>query len=568
MKIGQNQSARGLRLGWQDVRWFGALVLALLVVLGLNNPGWFKAPERLPMAAGLARPAASETLPTLRVDIKFKFYNRLLEQRDEALQAGVYIPAAQDLMTATVRLDDLSIPAEMRLVGGPAEHLGEDDKWGFEVRTRKKQTLFGLQRFYLLDPAVNNYLNQWAFARVLEREGILVARYRFVHLVFNGEDRGVYALQEGFGGELPLAQGRPAGVIVEFDADLLWESIARFQGNAQAAYADPVANLSATDWQYFEVDTFRDAAIAGDPNLSAQQERAIGLLHALQAGRSKASDVFDVDRYGRFLALADLWGATRGLALVNLRYYYNPETGRLEPIGFNANALGAEARLPPAATYGDPALQAAYAREAWRISQPGYLEQWQAELEPELERLRQALNTEYGELEPPWDKLRSRREQLRRSLDPAQPIFAYLGSPTLAISGTLRVEVGNIVNLPVEIVGFDIGGATFLPAERGWLQTESAACRPSPGGSLPSDLLTDDADKVILRAFDAGRAPVIRYACFDIPLAEIQRLDNELDYMQELKVQVATRLLGLATTHLVPARQGYPDLLNIGVSAP
>jgi hypothetical protein len=141
---------------------------------------------------------------------------------------------------------------------------------------------------------------------------------------------------------------------------------------------------------------------------------------------------------------------------------------------------------------------------------------------------------------------------MRRSLDPVQPVFAYLGSPALTMSGTLRIEVGNILNLPVEIVGFDIHGATFLPPERRWLQAESAA------------LLTDQADGVILRAFDAARVPVIRYVRFDVPLAEIHRLDSELDFMQELDVQVATRILGLSTTHMTLARPGYPDVLGGG----
>jgi hypothetical protein len=441
----------------------------------------------------------------------------------------------------------------MRLLAGPADHLDGEGKWGFEVRTRNGQQLLGMQRLYLLDPAANNGLNEWAFARTLEREGILVAHYRFVHLIFNGDDRGIYALQEGFADELLTAQGRLPGIIIEFDANLLWKSIAHFQGDAQAAYADPIANLSAADFQYFEVDPFRDATIARDPDLSVQKDAAIGVLRALQAGELEASDAFDAEEYGRFLALVDLWGATQGTSLVNLRYYYNPISSRLEPIGFNANALGSGARLSLAATYGDPALQAAYVQEASRISQPEFLDRVRAELEPEFRRLQQALSAEYGDLAPPWDELRNRQEQIRRSLDPVQPVFAYLGSPTLAMSGTLGVDVANVLNLPVEIVGFDVHGATYLPANREWLHDDTA------------ELLADHPNALILQAFDAARTPVIRYVHFDIPLAEIQRLDGELDYIQEMDVQVATRILGLSTTHLTLARRGYPDIFTLGV---
>lgn len=555
MKISQSRTAQTPAPLRPNLRWIGALVLAFIIGLLAGGQGWHQVLHYLRSvpARVVQSVAPAEDLPTLVVDMNFAAYSDILGQRERALQTGVYIPSARDFVTATIQMNGASIPVRMRLLEGPSDRLGEDEKWGFEVRTRGNHRLFDMQRFYLSDPAANNWLNQWAFSRTLERESILVARYQFVRLVFNGEPRGIYALQEGFADELVVAQGRPQGVIVKFDTDLLWESIAHFGGDAQAATADPIVNMAGTDFQYFEVDTFRTETIARDPELSAQKDAAIGLLRALQTGELQASEVFDVEKYGRFLALVDLWGATQGTSLVNMRYYYNPTSARLEPIGFNANPLGSDTRLSLAATYDDPLLQAAYVREASRISQPGYVEQLQVELEPEFRRLQQAISAEHRESEPPWDKLRRRQQHIRLSLDPVQPVFAYLGSPEMATMGTLRIDVGNILNLPVEIVGLDINGATFLPADRRWLQEESAG------------LLTDHVDRIVLRAFDAARAPVIRYAHFDIPLAEIHRLDSELDFMQELDVQVATRILGLPTTHLTPADHGYPDVFTVGV---
>ena len=560
MKIGQSQTARMPTFLSRNLRWIGALLLALIVGLIAGGQEWREVVRDLEMlpARIVQRLVPAEDMPTLVVDMNFRRYRDILNQREQALQAGVYIPSAQDFVTATIEMDGSAIPVRMRLLEGPADHLGEDEKWGFEVRTRGGSRLLGMQRFYLLDPATNNWLNQWAFARTLEREGVLVARYQFVQLIFNGDHRGIYALQEGFADELLTGQDRPAGVIVRFDADLLWESIAHFRGDARTAAADPVANLGASDFRYFEVDTFRTATIAQDPALSAQADSAIGLLRALQAGQLIASEVFDVQEYGRFLALVDLWGATQGTSLVNLRYYYNPVSARLEPVGFNANALGTDARVSLAATYDDPSLQMAYVREAVRVSQPEYLDQLQAALEPEFRRLQRAVSTECRECASPWDQLRHRQEQMRRSLDPVQPVFAYLGPPELATEGIMRMDVANVLNLPVEIVGFDINGATFIPADRRWLHDESAELLADHTGGVGEA-------GVVLRAFDATRVPVVRYAHFEIPLAKVQRLDSEIDFMQELNVQVATRIVGLSTTHLTLAAHGYPDLFATGV---
>ncbi len=570
MKIGQRhpgQTAGIPRFLSQNLGWLSALVLVFIigVIVGAQEwrpvlDGLWSVPDRI------ARSVASsevDDLPALFIDMNFSSYNSILAQRERALQEGVYIPSGQDFVTATIRLDGSVVPVKMRLLAGPVNQLGGDDKWSFEVHTRNNQRMLDMQRFYLLDPAINNWLNQWAFTRALEREGILATRYQFVHLVLNGDHRGVYALQEGLADELLAAQGRPEGVIIGFDPSLLWKSVAHFRGDARAAYADPVTNLSATDFQYLpsrdlasflEVDAFYDAAITDDPSLSAQRARAIGLLRGLQGGELRASEVFDVELYGRFLALVDLWSAAHATSLINLHYYYNPSSARLEPIGFNAYPLDADTRISLAATYGDPVLQVAYVREAARISQPEYLDRLRDELGPELGSLQRAVSAGLlqpgvdQELEPPWDALRNRQEQLRRSLDPVQPVFAYLGPPTLTREGILRINIGNVLNLPVEIVGFDIHGATFLPADRRWLQDESG------------ELLADHTDRLVLRAFDAAHTSVIRYVCFDVPLADIHRLDDELDFMQELDIWVATRVLGLSTTHLTLAQPGYSDI--------
>jgi hypothetical protein len=550
MKIGK-QSPR-----WSGgiLAWLGALVLVFVLWLTISGEGWNWAFGDLQALWGrLFRPVAGAgDLPTLVVDMNFASYNDILGQREQALQDGVYIPSGQDFVTATIRVENSVVPVRVRLLEGPVDHLGEGEKWNFEVRTRQNQQLLGMQRFYLQDPADNNWLDQWAFARALERERVLVARYQFVNLVFNGDTWGIYALQEGFGNELLVDQGRREGVIVRFDVDLLWRSIAHFGGDAQAAYANPIANLSVTDFRYFEVDTFRDADIARDPELSVEREQALAMLRALQAGEAQASEVFDVEQYGRFLALVDLWGATEGTWLVNLRYYYNVDTGRLEPIGFDANALGSGARLSPVATYGDPVLQAAYAQEALRVSQTEYLVQLRTELEPELLWLQEAVESEHRDAGLLWATLGERQEQIRRSLNPVQPVFAYLGPPEMSSDGIVRVYVGNTLNLPVEILGFDIHGATVLPANREWLQDES-------GG-----LLVGSADQIVLRGFAPAQAPVVRYVHFDLPLAEIHRVDDELDFMQPLDVQVITRILGLPTTQMTLAQEGYPDVFVAG----
>jgi hypothetical protein len=252
----------------------------------------------------------------------------------------------------------------------------------------------------------------------------------------------------------------------------------------------------------------------------------------LQAGELTAAQVFDVEQYGRFLALVDLWGATDAVALVNLRYYYRAEDGRLEPIGFNGNPLRSNGRVPLSATYNDPDLQAAYVRAAQEISQPDYLAQLQADLAEEWIRLATAVRGQTNTT-PPWDALARRQDLMRQSLHPTQPVFAYLGPPELSSQAIVQIDVANVLNIPVEILGFDIDGATFLEPNEDWLV---------------------QGDGYTLPAFDGN---ALHYARFHLPLLDMQ--DPELTFQQGTTIYVATRLLGQDNVILTPARLGYPD---------
>lgn len=541
MKIGQGS------VKFEKPRiWIFLLILALVVGIVLGDWGL---PERAEDALGritrrVQNIQSIESLPTLSIDMRFKNYNAILTQREQALESGVYIPSASDYVTATITAGDTIVPISMRLLPGPANHLGDEEKWNFDARTRQNSFLMGMSRFYLMDPQDNNWIGQWALSRALEREGLLAARYSFVNLVFNGEKWGVYALEEGFGDEIMTSRNKTAGIILEFDKEPLWRSIAQF-GSTQAAL-DPTTNLLASVFRYYEVDTFRDAAIARDEARSAQKETAVSQLRGLQTGQLRASDVFDVDKTARYLALVDLWGANSALDLSNIRYYYNPDTGLLEPVGFNGNPLQSEGRLGLLPPYNDPVLQTEYVRYLQQYSEPVYLEDLQSELEPELETLRRTISAQAVELPSTWDALAKRQELVRGSLNPVQPVFAVLGPASMSMTATIQIDVANVLNLPQEIIGFDIGGLTFMEVDPNWIR--------NTGPSL-DDVFIERDERVVLAGANVGLSSAIHYARFHIPVTEIIRQDKEIDFMQPFEIKVATRILGLETIQLTTARE-------------
>lgn len=493
-----------------------------------------------------AQTGGGTALPVLAIDLPFVNYSTLLAQREEALATGVFIAGEADFVNADVTLDGEQVPVRLRLQQGPAAHFGGDEKWNLDLRTRGDATLRGMSRFYLIDPADNQWLHEWAFLATLRREGLLAGRYAFVRLVVNGDDRGIYALQEGFAPSLLAGNGRSPGIIIEFDAEPLWQAVGRFDGDLDAAIADPVTNLGVDQFQFFALDIFQESMVAADPDLAAQQAAAEALLRGLQSGALPATAVFDVTAYGRFLALVDLWGATGTTALTNLRYAFDPETAVLQPIAFNGHA--AAGRISPAMTYYDPQLQLAYAQAAAHYSDPAFLAELEAALGAEWQRLQTAVAGEVA-LSPPWEALAARQALLRRSLTPAQPVFAYYDPILPTTAGSVPVFLANPLNLPVEILGFDVGGAAFLEMDPAWLT----------GGAA---LLTDALPGVTLAAHAGGETAVLRYARFALPLPAAVAQDAELTGQAEPAIWVATRVAGSDDVVYTAVQSGSPLLVT------
>lgn len=485
--------------------------------------------------------SATGTLPVMALDISFENYNQLLQQREQALEAGVLYAADASFIPATVQINGEEVPVRARLLPGAAQHLGDDEKWNLELETRANRELLREQRLNLLDPADNNWLAEWAFLEALRREELPATGYEFVQLLLNGGQRGIYAVQQGIEPILRAPDGAVPQVVVGYDVDPLWEALAYFGGDLGAAVADPVTNLAGDDLRYATVAGSRDPLIEDDPLLAAQYERARALLLGLQRGELAASEVFDADAYGRFLALSDLWGASAALSPLNLRYAYDADRDRLIPIGRGGNPLAGEDRVPLASAYGDARLQEAYARAAARISEPDYLDELRDNLEPALAELATAAGRS-GEAADIWPILAERQALLRRSLQPARPVIAQLGPPERAQEAIIEVNVANALNLPLEILGFDIDGATFLEVNPAWI-------------SAGESYLSDDDGRVILAPAPSA-AGGLNFVTFELPVTQIIAQDSELDFLNEMDLQVATRVLGLEATQLTPAASG------------
>jgi hypothetical protein len=279
---------------------------------------------------------ASAFQPTqIQLRLDDKALGQLEEKRDEALRKGLLQTGEGDWVDATLSENDTTREVKLRLKGDWLDHL-RGDKWSFRIKLKGQQAWRGLRTFSLHTPAARYYLHEWLLHQYWQDLGVLTPRYDLIELIINGESRGIYAYEEHFEKQLVEAQQRREGPIVKFQEDGFWAGISR--QFAHHGFVRPGSNYSADNPANAPITAFNEEELLADTTQARLLQDALSLLEQYRQGDKSAGDIFDLPLLARYYAGCDLFNAYHGIVWHNQRFYYNPITAKLEPIGFDGFA--------------------------------------------------------------------------------------------------------------------------------------------------------------------------------------------------------------------------------------
>ncbi len=400
------------------------------------------------------------------IDINYDNYKKLEYKRAEAIDLGLLISSEQEYVPATITYKNKIYNSKLRLKGKWIDHI-EGDKWSLRIKIKDGETLMGMKTFSLQDPKTRDYLNEFLYHQVLKKEGILSLRYNFVEVIINGDNKGIYALEEYFGKELIEYNKRREGVILRFNDDHLWNEI-KEEGFIFEDFSD-----KDNEWFYSStIGAFDEDEILPDKVKSAQFEEARMLLESFRQGNLKTSEVFDIDKLAKYFAISTLLEAHHTTAWANIRLYYNPVTSLLEPIGFDAEigraayqgfepysqkCLRIDKETCPAINnyyglfFSDPIFFEKYIKELERMSQESYLDSIFFELDKELKKNKDIIHKDTPTYHFFKEDFYNYQEIIRAKLSPTKAINAYFQETSR--SQSIILSLGNIEILPIEIIG-------------------------------------------------------------------------------------------------------------------
>ena len=349
----------------------------------------------------------SATAPHVSLAVSDKNMAQIVAVVDSARERGVILAEGNDYVKGKFTDADGTFKVKLRIKGKMTDHVS-GNKWSFRVIARDTGDFLGMRRFSLQHPGTRGYLNDWLYHRMMKGEGLVAMRYGFCTVDLNDEGLGVYAYEEHFGQELLDNNHRPRGPLLRFDPEEFWQKRLAWMRKEKVA-------PGLGTYQTAKLDAYDTKDILADSVRRMHYDSAVARIDRFRSGAAPASAVFDADLLARHLANNDLLGGHRSLDWSDVKFYYNPATGLVEPVsyesfsGFPTTELVGEHRVtgPFSAKdelhtqwLKDTVLFALYIHHLERFARKEYLDSTFAALAPALDSASAILYAEF-----PWKEL-------------------------------------------------------------------------------------------------------------------------------------------------------------------
>lgn len=196
------------------------------------------------------------------------------------------------------------IKAEARIKGHAKEHW--DNNFSLKIKTKKNNFYNGMKRFAIQTADDRGFLNEWVFHKYLKYNGLINLNYFFIQPSVNGNKFKIYSVEENFDDLLLDRNKKKDGLIFRITNQ---DKIIKLQ--------------KTTDKQKFEKH-------------KKYLERNIKLFFE---NKLSAESIFDLESMAKIFAISEIWGYKHAIHDSQLRFYFNPDTLLIEPIGYDMSLL-------------------------------------------------------------------------------------------------------------------------------------------------------------------------------------------------------------------------------------
>ena len=252
-------------------------------------------------------------IPTVQINVNQKGILELERQRESKLNRNVNDDISK-WVNGNLIHNKKKYRVKLRVKGDRTLHFYKKNETSYRVDLKGDKRLWGLEEFSIQKPITRHYAYEFVFHKLLEHIDLINLKYFLVEFYFNDENRNVFVIEEGFSKELIERHKKRNGPIFGIE-------------DAKSLFY-PKINYdlySKTYWEKSHPDLIRNA---------------YSILNGIKDGNLHVNEYFDLDKWAKYFAIIDLTSSLHGSSPKSVRLFYNPASGKFEPIGFDAHYSG------------------------------------------------------------------------------------------------------------------------------------------------------------------------------------------------------------------------------------
>nr|WP_146239157.1 CotH kinase family protein [Putridiphycobacter roseus] len=440
------------------------LFIGLLFILGF---GYYLANEK---AKGYGYTGAIDVVKTyfhnkdlskkvsakvLNIEIDKGDWEFIKTKRQIALDRGIQINEGDKYVPCALDVAGEKVSGEIRLKGHMTDHL-MSDKWSFRIKA--KDSIMGMYRFSIQHPGTRNYVYEWIYHQLLKSEGVIYLIYDFIDVNINGNNLGIYAMEEHFGQHVLERNNRQKGAILRWNPTLYWDwRIDELQGN----FIDEQYSHFSSSY----AEPYDKGTVKKDSFLLNNYQIGASLLESFRRGEKITSEVFDVEKMARFHVIIDLVGGYHSLDWSDVKFYYNGLTERIEPVGYESFSIRPTTKIAGQRVpnnfeklkfnyhdqlFSDPIFFESYIKNLERIVSEAYLNAFFKAIQPELDEKMGLIAKEWAYRKVSFEGYYENVRLIRNNISIPKPFHAFLKE---AGEDSLEISLTPVSDFPIQIIG-------------------------------------------------------------------------------------------------------------------
>ena len=200
---------------------------------------------------------------------------------------------------------------KLRVKGDRVLHWYDKNQTSYRIDIRGDERIWGLEEFSVQKPITRNYIYEYIFHKILERNDLIALKYFFINLSLNDNKQGIYAVEEGFSKELIERNKKRNGPIFGVEESKSF-------------------NYPKIEYDLYSQNFWQS-------NYSELIKSAYEKLENIKNEKENIGQIFDLEKWATYFAIVDLTGNFHGSIPKSVKLYYNPVIAKFEPIGFDGH---------------------------------------------------------------------------------------------------------------------------------------------------------------------------------------------------------------------------------------